>query len=103
MKIWVIIYATLLDRNCQTGSGIYSTIYSLRQSIYGQTVGRVLRERARNALHELFADREVPELLHDDIRELSEGNYRIVFQVFADRLVNWPCLKRINVSMKRKS
>jgi hypothetical protein len=25
--------------------------------------------------------------LRDDIRELIEGNYRIVYQVFADRLV----------------
>jgi mRNA-degrading endonuclease RelE of RelBE toxin-antitoxin system len=29
----------------------------------------------------------VPELLRDDIRELIEGNYRIVYQVFEDRLV----------------
>jgi len=29
----------------------------------------------------------VPELLRHDIRELIEGNYRIVYQVFEDRLV----------------
>ena len=46
-----------------------------------------LRERARNALHAPLAGRKVPEFLRDDIRELIEGNYRIVFQVFADRLV----------------
>jgi mRNA-degrading endonuclease RelE of RelBE toxin-antitoxin system len=29
----------------------------------------------------------VPEFSRDDIRELIEGNYRIVYQVFEDRLV----------------
>ena len=46
-----------------------------------------LRKRARNALHAPFAGRKVPEFLRDDIRELIEGNYRIVYQVFEDRLV----------------
>ena len=46
-----------------------------------------LRERARSALHAPLAGRKVPELSRDDIRELIEGNYRIVYQVFADRLV----------------
>lgn len=45
-----------------------------------------VRERARNALHAEHG-RKVPELSRDDIRELIEGNYRIVYQVFADRLV----------------
>jgi mRNA-degrading endonuclease RelE of RelBE toxin-antitoxin system len=31
--------------------------------------------------------RKVPEFMRDDIRELIEGNYRIVYQVFEDRLV----------------
>lgn len=46
-----------------------------------------LRDRARNALHAPLAGRKVPEFSHDDIRELIEGNYRLVYQVFADRLV----------------
>lgn len=46
-----------------------------------------LRTRARGALHAPLAGRKVPELSRDDIRELIEGNYRIVYQVFADRLV----------------
>jgi len=46
-----------------------------------------LRERARNALQSPFAGRKVPEFSRDDIRELIEGNYRIVYQVFEDRLV----------------
>jgi toxin ParE1/3/4 len=46
-----------------------------------------LRSRARNALHTPLAGRKVPELLRDDIRELIEGNYRIVYQVFENRLV----------------
>jgi addiction module RelE/StbE family toxin len=46
-----------------------------------------LRKRARNALHSPLAGRKVPEFLRDDIRELIDGNYRIVYQVFADRLV----------------
>jgi plasmid stabilization system protein ParE len=45
------------------------------------------RERARNALNEPLAGRKVPEFSRDDIRELIEGKYRIVYQVFADRLV----------------
>jgi toxin ParE1/3/4 len=46
-----------------------------------------LRERARSALHAPLAGRRVPELSRDDIREMTEGKYRIVYQVFADRLV----------------
>lgn len=46
-----------------------------------------LRERARNALHSPLAGRKVPEFSRDDIRELIEGNYRIVYQAFEDRLV----------------
>jgi toxin ParE1/3/4 len=49
-----------------------------------------LRKRARSALHALhapLAGRAVPELSREDIRELIEGNYRIVYQVLADRLV----------------
>jgi addiction module RelE/StbE family toxin len=46
-----------------------------------------LRERARDALHSPLAGRKVPEFSRDDIRELIEGNYRIVYQVFSDRLV----------------
>jgi toxin ParE1/3/4 len=46
-----------------------------------------LRTRARNALHAPLAGRKVPEFFREDIRELIEGNYRIVYQVFKDRLV----------------
>ena len=46
-----------------------------------------LKTRARNALIATLAGRKVPELLREDIRELIEGNYRIVYQVFEDRLV----------------
>lgn len=46
-----------------------------------------IRERARNAILSPLAGRKVPELLCDDIRELIEGNYRIVYQVFPERLV----------------
>jgi len=49
-------------------------------------VGR-LRERAQNTLHSPLAGCRVSEFLRDDIRELIEGNYRIVYQVFEDRLV----------------
>ena len=47
----------------------------------------LLRARAINALHAPLAGRKVPELLREDIRELIEGNYRIVYQVIEDRLV----------------
>ena len=46
-----------------------------------------LKTRARSALLTPLAGRKVPELLREDIRELIEGNYRIVYQVFEDRLV----------------
>ncbi|MBW1785158.1 MAG: type II toxin-antitoxin system RelE/ParE family toxin [Deltaproteobacteria bacterium] len=46
-----------------------------------------LRDRARSALHAPLAGRTVTEFSRDDIRELIEGNYRIVYQVFSDRLV----------------
>jgi addiction module RelE/StbE family toxin len=46
-----------------------------------------LKERARNALHSPFAGRKVTEFARDDIRELIEGNYRIVYQVLSDRLI----------------
>lgn len=46
-----------------------------------------LRERARNALDAPLAGRKTPEFFREDIRELIEGNCRIVYQVFADRLV----------------
>lgn len=49
-------------------------------------IGR-LRQRARNSLHAPLAGRIVPELAREDIRELIEGNYRVVYQVFDDRLV----------------
>lgn len=46
-----------------------------------------LRNRARNALHFPLAGRTVPEISRDDIRELIEENYRIVYQVLPDRIV----------------
>ena len=46
-----------------------------------------LRHRVRNSLHAPFAGRMVPELAREDIRELIEGNYRIVYQVLDDRIV----------------
>ena len=46
-----------------------------------------LRQRARNSLHAPLSGRMVPELAREDIRELIEGNYRIVYQVIDDRIV----------------
>lgn len=46
-----------------------------------------LKERARNALYAPLAGRKVPEFMRDDSRELIEGNYRIVYQLFEGRLV----------------
>ena len=46
-----------------------------------------LRTRAINALDAPLSGRKVPEFMRDDIRELIEGNYRIVYQVIEDRLV----------------
>ena len=46
-----------------------------------------LRRRVRNALPSPLAGRMVPESMREDIRELVEGNYRIVYQVFEERLV----------------
>ena len=45
-----------------------------------------LRARAGNTVHAPWAGRMVPELSRDDIREVIEGNYRIVYQVHADQI-----------------
>jgi toxin ParE1/3/4 len=46
-----------------------------------------LRLGARNALGSPLANRMVPELSREDVREVLDGNYRVVYQVFPDRLV----------------
>jgi len=46
-----------------------------------------LRDRVRNILPVPESGRMVPEFSREDIRELIEGNYRIVYQVFPDRIV----------------
>lgn len=45
-----------------------------------------LRTRAANTVHAPWAGRKVPELSRDDIREVIEGNYRIVYQVHGDQI-----------------
>ncbi|MBU0479622.1 MAG: type II toxin-antitoxin system RelE/ParE family toxin [Proteobacteria bacterium] len=40
-----------------------------------------LRNKAGNIVHAPLAGRIVPELSRDDIREVIEGNYRIVYQL----------------------
>ncbi|MCB2181072.1 MAG: type II toxin-antitoxin system RelE/ParE family toxin [Desulfobulbaceae bacterium] len=45
-----------------------------------------LREKARNIVHQPLSGRKVPELSRDDIREVVERNYRIVYQVHPDRI-----------------
>ena len=68
-------------------------IYALSNIIFTKTTRQPkkwserLRKRARNALDAPYSGRKVPELSKDDIRELIEGNYRIVYQVFENRLV----------------
>ena len=46
-----------------------------------------LRNRARKACDSPMIGRIVPEFSREDIRELIEGNYRIVYQVFPEHLV----------------
>jgi hypothetical protein len=46
-----------------------------------------LRNRSRKAHHAHLSGRMVPEFFREDIRELIEGNYRIVYQVFENHLV----------------
>ena len=46
----------------------------------------LLRAKARDIVHQPFAGRKVPELSRDDIREVIERNYRIVYQVHPDRI-----------------
>ncbi|MFH1982435.1 MAG: type II toxin-antitoxin system RelE/ParE family toxin [Pseudomonadota bacterium] len=46
-----------------------------------------LKERTRAVIHAPLSGRIVPEFSRDDIRELIEGNYRIVYQVLVDRIV----------------
>ncbi len=43
-----------------------------------------LKARAENSVHAPLAGRKVPELSRDDIREVIEGNYRIVYRIDAD-------------------
>ena len=45
-----------------------------------------LRSRAGNAVHAPLAGRKVPEVSRDDVREVIEGNYRIVYQVHDDHV-----------------
>ena len=46
----------------------------------------LLRTRAGNIVNQPLAGRKVPELSRDDIREVIEGNYRIVYQIHSDRI-----------------
>jgi len=46
-----------------------------------------LKKSARKTLHEPLAGHKVPEFSQNDIREMIEGDYRIVYQVFSDKLV----------------
>lgn len=43
-----------------------------------------LKMKSRNIVHQPLAGRIVPEFAHDDIREIIEKNYRIVYQVDSD-------------------
>lgn len=43
-----------------------------------------LRARARLAAAHPFAGRVVPELAREDVREIVEGNYRIVYRLHTD-------------------
>jgi len=46
----------------------------------------LLRAKANNIVHQPLAGRKVPELSRDDIREVIERNYRIVYQIHSDRI-----------------
>jgi addiction module RelE/StbE family toxin len=46
----------------------------------------LLRAKARNIVHQPFAGRKVPELSRDDIRDVIERNYRIVYQIHSGRI-----------------
>ena len=45
-----------------------------------------LKVRAREVIHAPYAGRMVPEFSRDDLREVIEGNYRIVYLVRKDSL-----------------
>lgn len=45
-----------------------------------------LKTKVRNTVHYPLAGRKVPEFSRDDLREVIEGNYRIVYQVHSDRI-----------------
>lgn len=45
-----------------------------------------LKAKAGNTVHYPSAGRKVPEFSRDDLREVIEGNYRIVYQVHFDRV-----------------
>jgi addiction module RelE/StbE family toxin len=43
-----------------------------------------LKARARSIVRQPLAGRTVPEISRDDVREVIEGNYRIVYQVHSN-------------------
>jgi len=45
-----------------------------------------LKNRARNVIHAPSAGRMVPEFSRNDLREVIEGNYRIVYLICKDSL-----------------
>ena len=45
-----------------------------------------LKSKAQNIVHSPFAVRKVPEFFRDDLREVIEGNYRIVYLVSSNRV-----------------
>jgi len=45
-----------------------------------------LKKKARNTIHSPYSGRMVPEFSREDLREVIEGNYRIVYLVDKDNL-----------------
>jgi len=45
-----------------------------------------LKKRARNTIHSPYSGRMVPEFFRNNLREVIEGNYRIVYLVGKDHL-----------------
>ncbi len=45
-----------------------------------------LKAKARSTIHSPYAGRMVPEFSRDDLREVIEGNYRIVYLIHGELL-----------------
>jgi toxin ParE1/3/4 len=87
MRIWTKLHEAFLDSNREGRSFEIKRYIAIDNPAAAKRWIERLKSRARNALDAPFAGRVVPEFCQENIRELIEGNYRIVYQVFDKHLI----------------